>query len=101
MQSEIALPNVAAAPEVPSAPPRLVRARLMVRTGTKMMFHDRLKLAATVFGVVFAVLICVQQVGVLLGLLSKNTMFVEQSKADVWILEGLDSLVFRGSYYEP
>jgi putative ABC transport system permease protein len=30
------------------------RARIMARIGVKMMFHDRLKLAGTLFGVVFA-----------------------------------------------
>ena len=50
-----------------------------------MMFHDRLKFLGTVSGVVFAVLLSVQQLGVLFGLLAKNTMFVESARADVWI----------------
>jgi putative ABC transport system permease protein len=51
-----------------------------------MMFHDRLKLLGTIAGVVFAVVLAVQQLSILFGLLNKNTMFVEQSGADLWIV---------------
>ncbi|MCK6551420.1 ABC transporter permease [Myxococcota bacterium] len=86
LSEEVAVPRDRARSSSDDASlPRLARWRLMVSTGLSMMLHDRLKLAGTIFGVVFAVLICVQQIGVLLGLLSKNTMFVDQSKADVWI----------------
>jgi len=57
----------------------------MVRVGLRMMVHDRLKLAGTVAGVVFAVILVGQQLGVLFGLLHKNTMFVEHAGADVWV----------------
>jgi putative ABC transport system permease protein len=50
-----------------------------------MMFHDRLKFLGTVSGVIFAVLLGVQQLGVLFGLLSKNTMFVENARAEIWV----------------
>lgn len=50
-----------------------------------MMLHDRLKFAGTVSGVVFAVVLAVQQLAVLFGLLHKNTMFVDNAGADVWI----------------
>ncbi|MEO1174215.1 MAG: ABC transporter permease [Myxococcota bacterium] len=62
------------------------RYRAMLSTGLRMMFHDRLKFLGTIFGVVFAVLICVQQLGILNGLLSKNTMFVDNAGADIWIV---------------
>jgi putative ABC transport system permease protein len=66
--------------------PRSVRFRAMVRVGMRMMFHDRLKLLGTIAGVVFAVVLAVQQLSILFGLLNKNTMFVEQSGADLWIV---------------
>ncbi|HEU4404656.1 MAG TPA: ABC transporter permease [Polyangiaceae bacterium] len=58
----------------------------MAKVGVRMMFHDRLKLAGTLFGVVFATLLADQQLGVLLGLLSKNLMFVDHAGADLWVL---------------
>lgn len=64
---------------------RLARLRAVLATGLAMMFHDRLKFLGTVSGVLFAVLLGVQQLGVLFGLLSKNTMFVENAGADLWI----------------
>lgn len=63
----------------------LQRLSAVVTTGLAMMFHDRLKFLGTVSGVVFAVLLGVQQLGVLFGLLSKNTMFVENARAQIWI----------------
>jgi putative ABC transport system permease protein len=58
----------------------------MVMVGLRMMLHDRLKMAGTVFGVVFAVVLSVQQLGILFGLLAKNTMVVENAGAEVWIV---------------
>jgi putative ABC transport system permease protein len=58
---------------------------MMMRLGLKMMLHDKLKFVGTVSGVVIAVVLSVQQVGVLLGLLAKNTMFVDHAQADIWI----------------
>ena len=67
-------------------PVRFLRLRTMVRVGTRMVFHDHLKFAGTVFGVIFAVILANQQLGVFLGLLSKNTMFIDNAGADLWIL---------------
>lgn len=67
-------------------PARFLRLRIMVRVGTGMMFHDKLKLAGTLFGVIFSVVLTNQQVGVFLGLLSKNTMFIDNAGADLWIV---------------
>ncbi len=53
--------------------------------GVRMMFFDRLKLAGTLFGVVFAVVLGNFQVGTFLALLFKNRMFVENAVADVWV----------------
>jgi putative ABC transport system permease protein len=53
--------------------------------GIRMMFYDRLKLAGTLFGVVFAVVLGNFQVGTFMALLFKNRMFVENAKVDIWI----------------
>ena len=64
---------------------RSLRWRTMVTVGARMMFHDKLKFIGTLFGVIFAVVLANQQVGVFLGLLSKNTMFIDNAGADMWI----------------
>ena len=69
-------------------PARILRLRTMVHVGTRMMFHDKLKLAGTLFGVIFSVMLVNQQLGVFLGLLSKNTMFIDNAGADLWIVPG-------------
>ncbi len=61
------------------------RMRLMALLGWRMMFHDRAKLIGTLLGVIFAAVLVNQQLGVLMGLLQKNTMFVDNAAADVWI----------------
>jgi putative ABC transport system permease protein len=72
-----------------TAPPRgPLRGRLLTmgRVGLRMLFHDRLKLAGTLLGVVFAVVLADQQAGTFLGVIYKNVMLVERSAADLWIL---------------
>lgn len=62
------------------------RWRTLGAIGIKMMFFDRLKLAGTLFGVVFAVVLGNFQMGTFLALLSKNRMFVEaQTDVDLWV----------------
>lgn len=60
--------------------------RVMAAVGLRMMLHDKAKLIGTILGVVFAVVLGVQQVSILLGLLAKNTMFIDNAGADVWIV---------------
>jgi len=75
-------------PAVKARPGRhvLLRWRTMVRVGLRMMVHDKLKMIGTLVGVVFAVLLSNQQAGTLMGLLKKNTMFIESSQADIWVV---------------
>jgi putative ABC transport system permease protein len=61
------------------------RWRIMGGIGLRMMFFDKLKLAGTLFGVVFAVVLGNFQAGTFLALLGKNRMFVENAQADIWI----------------
>ncbi len=82
------LPTAPAAPSASPLPSRaslVVRWRAMARTGLRMMFHDTLKMAGTLIGVVFAVVLANQQLATFLGLLGKNTMFAKNAGADVWI----------------
>ncbi|MEO0605151.1 MAG: ABC transporter permease [Myxococcota bacterium] len=62
------------------------RRESMLRVGVAMMFHDRAKLIGTLLGVVFATVLMIQQLGTFLGLLYKNTQFVDNTQADVWVL---------------
>jgi putative ABC transport system permease protein len=57
----------------------------MARLAASMMFFDRLKLAGTLFGVVFAVVLGNFQAGTFIALLNKNRMFVDNAEADVWL----------------
>lgn len=66
--------------------PLLVRWRAMATAAVQMMFHGKLKMIGTLFGVVFAVILSNQQAGTFLGLLKKNTMLVDNVGADLWIL---------------
>ena len=69
----------------PRRAPLSLRLRAMSRVGLRMMLHDKAKLLGTVLGVVFAVVLAIQQLSILFGLLDKNTMFVDHARADVWI----------------
>lgn len=65
---------------------RLRRAQATIVVALRMMMHDKAKLIGTTLGVVFAVVLAAQQLGVLFGLLQKNTMFVDNAGADLWIV---------------
>jgi putative ABC transport system permease protein len=58
----------------------------MTRLAVSMMFHDRSKLAGTLLGVVFATVLMLQQLGVFGGLLYKNSQFVDNTVADLWVV---------------
>jgi putative ABC transport system permease protein len=75
-----------------AAGPLLMRASLFKRfrsmawVGISMMFHDRLKLAGTLFGVLFAVVLGNFQIGTFMSLLGKNRVFVENTpEVDIWL----------------
>ena len=76
--------------------------RFMARVGVSMLWHDKLKLAGTLVGVAFAVLMSNFQISLFLGLLLRNTMYVDRVEGDVWItpkntqiLEGNDGTIPR------
>jgi putative ABC transport system permease protein len=65
---------------------RLGRYRSTMTLGLRMALHAKPKFIGTVLGVVFAVVLAAQQLGVLFGLLDKNTQFVDNAGADIWIV---------------
>jgi putative ABC transport system permease protein len=76
--------------------------RFMARMGVSMLWHDKLKLAGTLVGVAFAVLLSNFQSSIFLGLILRNTMYVDRVEGDMWItpkntqiLEGLDGTIPR------
>ncbi len=62
------------------------RDRATIGLGLRMALHAKPKFVGTVLGVIFAVVLAAQQLGVLFGLLDKNTQFVDNCTAEVWIV---------------
>lgn len=79
-----ALPAHIARP-LPGRAPLKLRWSAMARIAWGMMFHQKLKLFGTMFGVVFATLLANQQIATFLGLMHKNTMYVKAQDAEIWI----------------
>lgn len=75
---------------------RARRWRATIAVALRMMFHDKAKLVGTLLGVVFAVVLAGQQVGVLMGLLQKNTMLVDNAGADLWVVPPNTTLAQAG-----
>jgi putative ABC transport system permease protein len=65
---------------------RLGRHRSTIGLGIRMALHAKPKFVGTVLGVIFAVVLAAQQLGVLFGLLDKNTQFVDNAAAEIWIV---------------
>jgi len=64
----------------------VARWRTMARIGLRMALHDRMKFAAALVGVVFAVLLSNQQAATFLAILNRNVMVVDANPdVDLWI----------------
>jgi putative ABC transport system permease protein len=64
----------------------LGRWQTMARVGLRMAFHDRMKFAAALIGVVFAVLLSNQQAATFLAIVNRNVMVVDNNPdVDIWI----------------
>ena len=50
------------------------------------LFHDRVRLAVTLTGVVFAVVLIVVQLGLYVGFSQATTALVDHSRADLWVV---------------
>src|ERR1700677_4349032 len=49
------------------------------------LFHDKIRLAVTLTGVVFAVVLIVVELGLYFGFRAKTSLLIDNSKADLWI----------------
>ncbi|MDX2181505.1 MAG: ABC transporter permease [Bryobacteraceae bacterium] len=58
----------------------------MARVGWHMMTFNKLRLMATLLGVVFATILANQAIGTLFGLIDKFAMIVRRTDADIWIV---------------
>src|SRR5215831_12288711 len=59
----------------------------MARIGMRMALHDRMKFAAALVGVVFAVLLSNQQAATFLAIVNRNVMVVDANPdVDIWIM---------------
>lgn len=56
------------------------------RLGLAMAFSARAKFVGTLLGVVFAAMLANFQLGTMFGLLAKNTLFVDNAGAEIWIV---------------
>jgi putative ABC transport system permease protein len=49
------------------------------------LFHDKIRLAVTVTGIVFAVVLIVVELGLFVGFTSTTSSLVDHSGADLWV----------------
>ncbi|MDX2088826.1 MAG: ABC transporter permease [Kofleriaceae bacterium] len=65
---------------------RVTRWLATIRLGLRMAVHARAKFIGTLLGVVFAAMLANFQLGTMFGLLAKNTLFVDNARADLWVV---------------
>lgn len=58
----------------------------MTRLAWRNLFHDRVKLAVTLTGIVFAVVLIAVQVGLFLGFATTTSTVIDHSGADIWVV---------------
>ena len=52
---------------------------------TRNLFHDKIRLAVTLTGVVFAVVLIVVEFGLYFGFRARTSLLIDNSKADLWV----------------
>lgn len=57
----------------------------MANLALRNLFHDKIRLAVTLTGIVFALVLIVVQFGLFLGFLDTTANIVEHSRADLWV----------------
>jgi putative ABC transport system permease protein len=57
----------------------------MVSLARRNLFHDKIRLAVTLTGVVFAVVLIAIQLGMFIGFASITSHIIDRSKADLWV----------------
>ncbi|NDD63195.1 MAG: ABC transporter permease, partial [Acidobacteria bacterium] len=58
----------------------------MASLAWRNLFHDRVRLAVTLVGVVFSVVLTAVQFGLFLGFVRATSDLIDRSGADLWIL---------------
>jgi putative ABC transport system permease protein len=59
---------------------------LILKLAYRNLFHDRLRLVATVIGIVFSIVLVTVQMGVYLGFARMVTTMIDHAAADLWIV---------------
>lgn len=57
----------------------------MVSIARRNLFHDKTRLAITLVGIMFAVVLMTAQIGAYLGFVSNASQIIDHSPADIWI----------------
>jgi putative ABC transport system permease protein len=59
---------------------------LVFTLATRNLFHDRLRFAATVIGIVFSIVLVTVQMGLFMGFGHMVTTVIDNARADLWIM---------------
>ena len=59
---------------------------LILTLASRNLFHDRLRLVATVIGIVFSIVLVTVQIGLFLGFGRMVTTMIDHAPADLWIV---------------
>jgi putative ABC transport system permease protein len=59
---------------------------LVVTLAWRNLFHDRLRFAATLVGIVFSVVLVMVQMGLFLGFGQMVTTMIDHGNADLWVV---------------
>jgi putative ABC transport system permease protein len=59
---------------------------LIFRLASRNLLHDRLRLVATVIGIVFSIVLVTVQMGLYLGFGHMVTTMIEHAPADLWVM---------------
>jgi putative ABC transport system permease protein len=52
---------------------------------TRNLFHDKIRLAVTLTGIVFAVVLIVVELGLYVGFRARTSLLIDNSEADLWV----------------
>lgn len=74
-----------AAPKGQAAPPRRLLPLVFV-LASRNLFHDRVRLIATVVGIVFSIILVTVQMGLYLSFSRMVTTMIDHAQADLWIV---------------
>src|SRR5260370_9401311 len=61
------------------------------------LFHDKIRLAVTLTGITFAVLLVVVELGLFLGFSTTTSSLIDRSRADLWIASRNVPYIEQGS----